>query len=187
MDFEKLIIALVDDGVPVANLLRLDEMSVSTTNAIISMLMKGTSNIPEEQAQLVEDAQSTLEILRMADILNIDGPQVTPGKVFPEFKEFAADFFNMDNTIIRCLGISRQEFDEIKREYVSIITETREFGGILKSWQELSPEVRFGIVRGIFIQRGIMANIVGNATKSIDSIAKYCRTSSEWLRQWTIE
>lgn len=82
------------------------------------MLMKGTATTPEEQQTMVEDAQSTLEMLKMADILAVDGEKVTPGKVFSDFKEFASDFFNLDNTIMRSLKISRQEFDEIKREYM---------------------------------------------------------------------
>ena len=101
MDFEKLIVALVDDGVPIANLLRLNEQSTSTVSAITSMLMKGTATTPEEQQTMVEDAQSTLEMLKMADILTVDGEKVTPGKVFSDFKEFASDFFNLDNTIMR--------------------------------------------------------------------------------------
>ena len=131
MDFEKLIVALVDDGVPIANLLRLNEQSTSTVSAIISMLMKGTATTPEEQQTMVEDAQSTLEMLKMADILTVDGEKVTPGKVFSDFKEFASDFFNLDNTIMRSLKISRQEFDEIKREYMEVTGKSREFVDIL--------------------------------------------------------
>lgn len=187
MDFESLIIAMVDDGVPVANLLRLDEQSTSTVSAIISMLMTGTAQTQEEQQHLVEDAQANLEILRMADILSVDGEKVTPGKVFPDFKEFASDFFNLDNTIMRSLKISRQEFDEIKREYMEATGRSREFVDIMVAWSDLPPEVKLGIVRGIFVQRGIMAAIVGNATRSLKRVSDHCNASAEWLGQWTQE
>ena len=187
MDFESLIIAMVDDGVPVANLLRINEQSTSTVSAIISMLMTGTSQTPEEQQQLVEDARANLEILRMADILAVDGEKVTPGKVFPDFKKFASDFFNLDNTIMRSLKISRQEFDEIKREYMEVTGKSREFVDIMATWSDLTPEAKLGIVRGIFIQRGIMAVIVGNAVKSLRNVSNHCNMSAEWLSQWTQE
>jgi len=187
MDFEKLIVALVDDGVPIANLLRLNEQSTSTVSAIISMLMKGTATTPEEQQTMVEDAQSTLEMLRMAGILAVDGEKVTPGKVFSDFKEFASDFFNLDNTIMRSLKISRQEFDEIKREYMEVTGKSREFVDILTAWSDLPPEAKLGIVRGIFVQRGIMAAIVGNAVKSLRNVSNHCNMSAEWLSQWTRE
>jgi len=187
MDFESLVTALVDDGIPIANLLRLQDGFTSTVNALISMLVKGTAQNQEEQQSLVEDAQATLKMLQMADILAIDGEKVTPGKVFSDFKEFASDFFNLDNTIMRSLKISRQEFDEIKREYMEVTGKSREFVDILTAWSDLPPEAKLGIVRGIFVQRGIMAAIVGNAVKSLRNVSNHCNMSAEWLGQWTQE
>ncbi len=109
------------------------------------------------------------------------------GKVFSDFKEFASDFFNLDNTIMRSLKISRQEFDEIKREYMEVTGKSREFVDILTAWSDLPPEAKLGIVRGIFIQRGIMAAIVGNAAKSLRKVSNHCNMSAEWLSQWTQE
>lgn len=186
-DFEKLVVAMVDDGVPIINLLRLNENSITVMNALISMLMKGTAKTPEEQQQLVEDAQSTIQMLKMADILSIEGEEVRPGKLFADFKEFANDFFNLDNTIMRQLKISRQEFDEIAREYKEIATESPEFVDILTAWDQLPPEAKLGIVRGIFVQRGIMANIVGNAVRSLRNMSNHCNMSADWLSQWTKE
>jgi len=187
MDFEKLIIGLVDDEVPVVNLLRLQDGFRSTVGALLSMLVRGTSSVPEEHKQLVEDAQATLKMLQMADILAIDGEVVTPGKIFSDFREFASDFFNLDNTIMRSLKISRQEFDEIKREYMEVTGKSRQFVDILTAWSDLPPEAKLGIVRGIFVQRGIMAAIVGNAVKSLRNVSNHCNMSAEWLSQWTQE
>jgi len=185
MDFESLVTALVDDGIPIANLLRLQDGFTSTVNALISMLVKGTAQNQEEQQSLVEDAQATLKMLQMADILAIDGEKVTPGKLFPDFKEFASDFFDLDNTIIRSLKISRQEFDLIKREYIETTSKSREFTNIMEEWSELPPVMKFGIVRGIFIQRGIMASILKGATDDFRRMSKHCSNTAEWLSQWT--
>jgi hypothetical protein len=187
MDFESLVTALVDDGIPIANLLRLQDGFTSTVNALISMLVKGTAQNQEEQQSLVEDAQATLKMLQMADILAIDGEVVTPGKIFSDFREFASDFFSLDNTVIRSLKMSRQEFDEIKREYMEVTSQSREFANILTAWSELPPESKCGIIRGIFIQRGIMASILGSATKSLRNMSDHCNRSADWMSQWTTE
>jgi len=187
MDFEKLIIGLVDDEVPVVNLLRLQDGFRSTVGALLSMLVRGTSSVPEEHKQLVEDAQATLKMLQMADILAIDGEVVTPGKIFSDFREFASDFFSLDNTVIRLQKMSRQEFDEIKREYMEVTSQSREFANILTAWSELPPESKCGIIRGIFIQRGIMASILGSATKSLRNMSDHCNRSADWMSQWTTE
>ncbi len=184
---ESLIVALADDGVPIANLLRLNEQSVSSVSAMISILMRGTASTPDEQKELVEDAQSTLKMLQVSDILDIDGEKVTPGKLFSDFKKIAGEYFDLDRVIIRSLKISHQEFDEIKREYVEVTSKSREFSDILVAWSELPPETKFGIVRGIFIQRGVMASIVGNAAKGLNDVSNHCNTISKWLGQWTRE
>jgi len=182
---ESLIIALADDEVPIANLLRLNEKSASNVSAMISMLIKRTASTLDDQKELVEDAESTLKMLQMAGILDVDGEKVTPGKMFPEFKEFASEYFDLDNVIIRTLGISRQEFDEIKREYTEVTSKTKDFSDILTTWSELPPETKLGIVRGIFIQRGVMANILNNTVKGVNDISKHCSIISSWLGQWT--
>jgi hypothetical protein len=93
----------------------------------------------------------------------------------------------MDQTILRILGISQQDFDNLKREYTVITTDTHEFAGILTEWSNLDPEVKLGIVRGVFLQRGIMATVVGEAINGFDVIENYGIQMKEWLKPWAVK
>jgi hypothetical protein len=175
-------------SIPVAKLLNLNPAFTATVKSMVAMLMRNSSQDKDEQDGLIDEATIAIDMLIAEGVFatNVSGDLIA-GEKFLEFKECLSRYFDMDQTILRILGISQQDFDNLKREYTVITTDTHEFAGILTEWSNLDPEVKLGIVRGVFLQRGIMATVVGEAINGFDVIENYGIQMKEWLKPWAVK
>lgn len=172
--------------IPIAKLLNLELDFSTELNNMIALLIRGSSENKDEQEKFIDEVTSVIDMLILEGVFatNTKGALIA-GKKFQEFQGYLMEYFDMDNTIMRILGISQQDFDNLKREYTAITTGTQEFVGILDAWSDLKPDVKLGIMRGIFIQRGIMANVAKEAAEGFKTINKYSKNMERWLVQWT--
>lgn len=188
MSISELVEMLDKLQIPVAKLLNLNPAFTTTVKSMVAMLMRNSSQDKDEQDDLIDEATTAIDMLIAEGVFatNVSGDLIA-GKSFLEFKEYLSKYFDMDQTILRILGISQQDFDNLKREYTAITADTHEFAGILTEWSNLDPEVKLGIVRGVFLQRGIMATVVGEAINGFDIIENYGIQMKEWLKPWAVK
>ena len=174
--------------IPIAKLLNIKPAFTATVKSMVAMLMRNSSQDKDEQDDLIDEATTAIDMLIAEGVFatNVSGDLIA-GKKFLEFKEYLSKYFDMDQTILSILGISQQDFDNLKREYTAITADTHEFAGILTEWSNLDPEVKLGIVRGVFLQRGIMATVVGEAINGFDVIENYGIQMKEWLKPWAVK
>jgi len=133
----------------------------------------------DDSDRMMENSQVYYEMLLAAQVLAVDKtpiptvsdenakqPPVEPvvilmaGDNFKKFVEEMKKYLDQDALILRSLGLSRQDFDEIVNEYRGIVESSNILDDILTVWSDLPLDAKKSIIRGIMLQRSIMADVL---------------------------
>jgi len=182
---DKLIEVLYDDGVPIAKFLQFRPDFKVQRSALQTMLFTEQPTTPEDVQKLTENAASYVEMLIAGKVLVQKDQELTADENFQEFVKKVASYIDVDNMIIRDLGISRQDFDEIAREFAEVCKEVTDVDTILETWELLDPQIKMGIVRGILFQRSIMAGVVQTSKERLIMVMRHEQETLNWLNQVT--
>jgi len=162
-DIKTLIANMYDDRVPLNKLLGIGKDFKAPIKRLAVLLFRGNPATKEDSDKMEAEATAYVELMITAKILEVIDKEkgiVTGGEEFETFIKETTNYLDSDSIIIRTLGISRQEFDKLVNEYVSVTKEATDIDSILVKWSELPHDAKLGIVRGIFLQRSIMGQIL---------------------------
>jgi len=179
--FESLVEVLVNDDVPVIKLTQLKPGFKIQRAALEVMLFSETPKSKEDAEKLTENTGVYIEMLLSGKVLSEKDNIFTAGDNFAEFIKEAVDYLNIDNVIIRILDISKQDFDDIVREYDEIAKSCKTLDDIMSRWQSLSPDNKMSIIRGILLQRSIMASVINTMKRRLIPIMRNEQETLNWL------
>lgn len=162
------------------------------------MLMPGNPATPEDSDKMMENSTTYIDMLMAIGVLAIVRPEkapeahpgaalaepvtlVMPGKEYDMFVKEAKDYVDTDAIIIRTLGVSRQDFDVIANEYKEIVEKITCIDDILVAWKDLSLETKCGIIRGILVQRSIMAQVLISMKARTVPLLKHEQETIKWI------
>jgi len=154
------------------------------------MLMPGNPATPDDSEKMMANSAVYVEMMLAADILAIVRPEkdveepvtmIIAGKDFDLFLKEAKAYVDTDAVIIRTLGISRQDFDMVANEYKSIVSGVANIDEILEAWTDLSNDTKAGIIRGVLLQRSIMAQTLINIRARTLPIIRYEQETLAWI------
>jgi hypothetical protein len=162
------------------------------------MLMPGNPATPEDSEKMMANSAVYVDMLLAAEILAVVRPEktaddshsgpkqeevtiITAGKDFALFVKEAQEYVDTDAVIIRTLGISRQDFDGIANEYKSIVAGVNNIDEILEAWADLPAETKGGIIRGVLLQRSIMAEVLITMRGRTLPILKHEQETLAWI------
>lgn len=189
-----LIKALYDDGAPLGNLLGLPVNFKIPRKQLEVSLFHGNPETKEQSDEMEADAHITVEMLLTLKVMKIE-PKVenakntnidilSAGENFNEFIKLLREYVDEDAAIIRSLDISRQDFDEIVREYTEIIKgEPEKIDNIMEEWAELPVDAKKGIIRGVLFQRTLMHEILNHLKSRQAAVGKHNQETMKWLMQ----
>jgi hypothetical protein len=171
------IASMYDDQIPMVRFFGVKpDFKIPRTQLEI-MFMPGNPATPEDSEKMMANSAVYVDMLLAAEILAIARPEKTAevhegprleepvtmikaGKDFDLFLKEAKEYVDTDAVIIRTLGISRQDFDMVANEYKSIVSGVANIDEILEAWADLSNDTKTGIIRGVLLQRSIMAEVL---------------------------
>ena len=172
---------MVNDDVPVMKLAQLKPEFQIQRAALEVMLFSESPKSPEDSEKLTDNAKVHIEMLLSDKVLSEKDNIFTAGENFAEFIKEAVDYLNIDNMIIRILDISRQDFDDIVREYDEIAKSCKTLDDIMSRWQSLSPDNKMSIIRGILLQRSIMSSVITTMKQRLIPVMKNEQETLNWL------
>jgi|GEM_PF-2588772 hypothetical protein len=193
------IASMYDDQIPMTRFLGIKPDFKVPRQNIEVMLMPGNPATPGDSEKMLENSTVYVDMLIMAGVLAIARPekvtgedgqtgpdQNTPtmiiaGEDYNTFIEETKEYIDTDNVIMRTLGLSRQDFDAIANEYKKIVSEINNIDDILERWSDLSPAVKMGIMRGVLLQRSIMAQTLINMRARTLPIIKHEQDTLAWI------
>jgi hypothetical protein len=161
------IASMYDDQIPMVRFFGVKpDFKIPRTQLEI-MFMPGNPATPEVYVDMLLAAE-ILAIARPEKTAEVhEGPRleepvtmIKAGKDFDLFLKEAKEYVDTDAVIIRTLGISRQDFDMVANEYKSIVSGVANIDEILEAWADLSNDTKTGIIRGVLLQRSIMAEVL---------------------------
>ncbi len=191
--------ALYNDQIPMMRFLGIRPDFEIPRPQLEVMLMPGNPATPEDSEKMMANAAVYVDMLIMADILAIarpekdaviaqSGPSATPpittiiaGKEYDLFIKETKDYTDPDSIIIRVLGISRQDFDAVANEYRSIISDVNNIDEIFEAWADMNPDTKAGIIRGVLLQRSIMAEVILTMRSRTLPIIKHEQETLAWI------
>jgi len=154
------------------------------------MLFPANPATPEDSQRMTENSALFIDMMLAAEILAIARPEkdaeptapiVMAGKNFKEFVDEAKIYVDTDSIILRTLDISRQDFDIISNEYRAIVAEVNNIDEILESWSELDQDVKCGIIRGVLLQRSLMAETLIQMRARTLPVVRYQQETLAWI------
>lgn len=155
-----LIASMYADKVPMHKLFSVPKEFKIPKARMTVMLFTGQPATKEDSARMESDALDYVDMMLTTEVLTETDGMISPGKEFANFIDEAKKYLDSDNIIIRVLGISRQDFDACVKEYTQAVQNADNIDEIIGEWACLSNEEKISILRGVFLQRSIMANIL---------------------------
>lgn len=159
-EIKDLIASMYNDKIPMHKLFSVPKEFKIPKARMAVMLFTGQPATKEDSDLMEQHANGYVNLMLAAEVLTEKDDMVSPGKKFTQFIEEARKYLDSDSIIIRVLGISRQDFDACVGEYTQAVRGAESIDDIISQWSDLSHEERLGILRGVFLQRSIMANIL---------------------------
>lgn len=154
---------MYEDKIPMHKLFTVPkEFKIPKTRMAV-MLFAGQPETKEDSDLMEKQAMGYVNLMLAVDVLHMIDEEkglVGPGREFVTFIEEAKKYLDSDNIIIRVLGISRQDFDACVKEYTEAVSGAENIDEIIDQWADLSNDEKLCILRGVFLQRSIMANIL---------------------------
>jgi len=165
------------------------------------MLMPGNPATPEDSEKMMANSSGYVDMMLAADILTIVRPEkdvgeshtgprleepatiIKAGKEFDLFMKEAKDYVDTDAIIIRTLGISRQDFDMVANEYKAIVSGVANIDEILEAWADMTADVKTGIIRGVLLQRSIMAEVLITMRGRTLPILRHEQETLAWITE----
>jgi hypothetical protein len=186
--------SLYQDSIPLMKFLQFKPGFKIPMPQLAIMLMAGQPATPDDSSKMLQNSQQYIEMLIAAEVLSVARPDkgavetsdepvkiIIAGEKFETFQKEIRDYCDTDAILIRTLGISRQAFDEISNEYRAIVAGSDNIDSILAAWEELEPDVKAGIVRGVLLQRSIMAEILLTFRARTLPIIKHSQETMAWI------
>jgi hypothetical protein len=192
------IASMYDDQIPMVRFFGVKpDFKIPRTQLEI-MFMPGNPATPEDSEKMMANSAVYVDMLLAAEILAIARPEKTAevhegprleepvtmikaGKDFDLFLKEAKEYVDTDAVIIRTLGISRQDFDMVANEYKSIVSGVANIDEILEAWADLSNDTKTGIIRGVLLQRSIMAEVLITMRGRTLPILRYEQETLAWI------
>lgn len=184
---------LYDEHVPIVKFFGLPANFKIPRPQLAVMLFSANPTTPEDSKRMTENSEVFIEMLVLAEVLAIARPDketpteagsvqiLTAGTKFDQFIEEVKKYIDTDAIIMRSLGVSRQDFDAIANEYKKIIADVNDIDSVLVNWADLDPDAKEGIIRGILLQRSILAEVVQNMRNRLAPVIKHQNETMVWL------
>lgn len=193
--------SMYDDQIPMVRFFGMKPDFKLPRSRLQVMLMPGNPATPEDSEKMLENADVYIDMMITAGILAIARPAKFTGKSHPgpqadatdqvpiiiageEFETFVAeakDYVDTDSIIIRALGISRQDFDMVANEYEKLASNSANIDDILEAWVVMSMETKLGIMRGVLLQRSIMAQVLLTMRARTIPILQHEQETLSWI------
>jgi hypothetical protein len=186
---KEIIEVMYDEKVPMQKLGELKPDFTMSKDALQVALFNKNPTTPEESAKMVDNSILYIERLLAAEVLAVKkGEKDAPVMLIagPKFNEFNAEvkkYTDQDAIIIRTLGVSRQDFDEIVNEYSTIVKEATSIDDILEKWETLDIDTKKGIIRGVLFQRTIMGEVLNHMQVRMQSAIKHQTETVKLVQQ----
>lgn len=186
-EIKKLIEQMYDDRVPLPKFVNMPKDFELPRSTMVVRLFMGEPATPEDAEKMKAHVDSYIDMMILAEVLHeIKIPDsedsiIGPGKKYQVFVDDVIKYCDADSIIIRTLGISRQDYDQITKEYIALMTKVNDLDSILVAWTDLSVDAKLGILRGVFLQRTIMADILKGAKNRLNVTQQYNSETLRWI------
>lgn len=179
VDIADIVSSLVDDKVQLAIFMNAPPgMQIARTDLIRGLIPR---NMHPDAAESFQEAELWVTILTTGQVLTEENHIFSAGPKFQEFQTALREYLDPDNVIMRVMQISRRDYDEIVREFTEIHKESNYHEDIFESWADLPVETKQGILRGIFVQRGILANVLSGMKQREEAVVKFHQETLQWI------
>jgi len=194
---QDVIASMYDDQIPMMRFTGLNPNFKVPRQNIAVMLMPGNPSTPEDSEKMLANSMVYVDMLLMADVLTIVRPKkvtqsdpemdadaptmIMAGPEYQTFLHECKEYLDTDNIIMRTLDISQQNFDIIANEYKKLVGEIANIDDILEEWSNLPLNTKMGIMRGVLLQRSIMAQTLINIRARTLPIIRYEQETLAWI------
>ena len=190
----KVIESLYDEGLPLVRFFQMPVNFQIPRTQLELMLFPANPATPEDSKRMQENSALFIDMMLASEILAVARPEkdavetsdepvkiIIAGKNFKKFVDEAKEYVDTDSIIRRTLDISRQDFDQIANEYRVIVAEVNNIDEILNSWSELDQDVKLGIIRGVLLQRSLMAETLIQMRARTLPVVRYQQETLAWI------
>lgn len=186
-EIKQLISQMYNDRLPLPKFVNMPKDFKLPRSTVTVRLFMGEPATPEDSIKMETCVKGYIDMMVLAEVLSetkvpdSEDTILGPGRMYKAFVDEVIKYCDADSIIIRTLKISRQEYDQLVKEYVDIMGKVNDLDSILESWQELPMDTKMGILRGVFMQRTIMADILKNAKNRLMATQNYNNSTMQWI------